>query len=92
MMYRSLLPCFFLILCSANASAMDSRCASCCGETQPLIVTHAVRATGWCPQIFVVGAQRKYIKSMHILERPNRPFHFYGNTVRRIHYRQAAAR
>lgn len=29
------------------------------------------------------GEKRAEIKSTDILERPNRPMHFYGNTVRR---------
>lgn len=29
---------------------------------------------------------RAHIRSMHILGRPNRPGHFYGNTVRRRYY------
>ena len=29
--------------------------------------------------------KRRAIRNMHILDRPNRPFHFYGNTVRRLH-------
>ncbi len=28
---------------------------------------------------------RQEIRNMPILERPNRPGHFYGNTVRRLH-------
>ena len=58
----------------------------------PLIVTPAIRATGWAPNTLVFGAERAKIKSMHILARPNRPLHFYGNTVRRIHYRNLANR
>jgi hypothetical protein len=32
-------------------------------------------------------ATRQEIRSMDILDRPNRPGHFYGNTVRRLHGR-----
>lgn len=31
---------------------------------------------------------RNAIRAMPLLERPNRPGHFYGNTVRRIHHRR----
>lgn|GEM_PF-3949995 len=31
--------------------------------------------------------QRQVIRQMPLLERPYRVGHFYGNTVRRIHYR-----
>ena len=29
---------------------------------------------------------RAHVRSMPLLERPNRPGHFYGNTVRRLHH------
>jgi hypothetical protein len=32
---------------------------------------------------------RDQIRSMHILDRPSRPGHFYGNAVRRRHGREA---
>jgi len=35
------------------------------------------------------SAQRQAIKQMPILERPSRPGHFYGNTVRRRNSRQS---
>ena len=41
----------------------------------------------WSNEIITFGARRQQIESMDILERPYRPFHFYGNTVRRSHYR-----
>ncbi|EMI42091.1 putative secreted protein [Rhodopirellula sp. SWK7] len=42
---------------------------------------------GWSPVIIATGEYREQIKSLPIEQRPNRPFHFYGNTVRRRHYR-----
>lgn len=38
--------------------------------------------------IIATGAQRQQIRATPILERENRPLHFYGNTVRRAHARQ----
>lgn len=35
--------------------------------------------------IIATGAEREQIRATPILERENRPLHFYGNTVRRIH-------
>jgi len=32
-------------------------------------------------------AREQQIKQMHILDRPDRPGHFYGNTVRKLHRR-----
>lgn len=39
------------------------------------------------PRIIVVGEAREQIQNTPILERPNRPLHVYGNTVRRRHHR-----
>lgn len=38
--------------------------------------------------VIATGARRAAIKSQHILNRPYRPGHFYGNTVRRRHARR----
>lgn len=32
------------------------------------------------------AAYRSHVRSMPLLERPNRPGHFYGNNVRRVHH------
>ena len=37
----------------------------------------------WYPYVIARGSDRDRIKEMPIEQRPNRPFHFYGNTVRR---------
>jgi len=42
---------------------------------------------GWEGGIVRFGAERTKIRNMDILDRPYRLFHFYGNTVRRLHYR-----
>lgn len=44
----------------------------------------------WSYGVVRVGEDRDAIKSMPITERPYRPLHFYGNTVRRMHYRGTA--
>jgi len=41
----------------------------------------------WSPTIIVRGEERQQIRATPIQQRPNRPLHFYGNTVRRIHHR-----
>jgi hypothetical protein len=46
----------------------------------------AAQPIGSSYTIIAPSAQREVIKSTHILDRPNRPGHFYGNTVRRRHY------
>jgi hypothetical protein len=46
---------------------------------------------GWLGVVVARGELKKEIEATPILERPNRPFHFYGNTVRRQYYRGTAA-
>jgi hypothetical protein len=46
--------------------------------------------TGFDPRPIVVGPARQQIKSLPIENRPNRPLHVYGNSVRRRHDRGAA--
>jgi len=43
-----------------------------------------VRATTGRMDRSARAAQRQGIRQMPLLERPNRPGHFYGNTVRRL--------
>lgn len=45
---------------------------------------------GWVHGVIRVGEERDAIKSLPMTERPYRPLHFYGNTVRRMHYRGTA--
>ena len=42
---------------------------------------------GWSPVIIATGDYRKQIEATPIEQRPYRPLHVYGNTVRRMHYR-----
>ncbi len=42
---------------------------------------------GWSPVIIATGDYRQELEKTPIVRRPYRPFHFYGNTVRRMHYR-----
>jgi len=37
--------------------------------------------------IIAFGAERQAIRATPVLERENRPLHFYGNTVRRLNSR-----
>jgi hypothetical protein len=47
--------------------------------------------TGYIPVIVARGELKEWIHSMPIEARPNRPLHFYGNTVRRNYYRNSPA-
>ena len=44
---------------------------------------------GWVGVIIARGDLREQIESTPILDRPYRPLHVYGNTVRRNYYRGA---
>lgn len=45
---------------------------------------------GWSPVVIATGDYREQLEKTPIVNRPYRPFHFYGNTVRRRHYRGMA--
>ncbi len=47
----------------------------------------AFAQTGFDPRIIVFGDEREKIENTPIEQRPNRPLHFYGNTIRRRTYR-----
>ena len=44
----------------------------------------------WTSRVIKRGDDRQATNSKDILKRPYRPMHFYGNTVRRRHYRGRA--
>lgn len=52
-----------------------------------LLVSVAVAQESGRLPIIARGQERQEIKSTPILDRPNRPLHFYGNTVRRQYAR-----
>ena len=58
---------------------------------RPLLRTKAIQATAWTANPLILGHERQVVKSKPIVERPNRLLHFYGNTVRFIHYRNIAS-
>jgi hypothetical protein len=46
--------------------------------------------TAFDPRIVTFGDSRDELKSTPIAQRPNRPLHVYGNSVRRRHHRSVA--
>ena len=42
--------------------------------------------TGWSMAVNPLSDEAQQIRQQDILDRPNRPGHVYGNTVRRMHY------
>jgi hypothetical protein len=72
---------YLMICCVAAATLAIPSCASAVG---PRTVGPAN-----APLSSMSGAaQREAIRQMPLLMRPNRPGHFYGNTVRRMHARR----
>ncbi len=70
------------------------------GKLLVFILVLGVWTVGWLgfPQltrgqgpIIATGEQRRQIAATPILERPNRPLHVYGNTVRRRYHRRLQA-
>ncbi|MEM7783899.1 MAG: hypothetical protein AAF939_06515 [Planctomycetota bacterium] len=53
------------------------------GFTGDPVSANASIGSDWYPYTIARGKDRDIIKSMPIESRPNRPLHFYGNTVRR---------
>ena len=49
--------------------------------------TSAAQEPEWYPYTIARGDAATVIKNTPIQLRPNRPFHFYGNAVRREYYR-----
>ncbi len=56
----------------------------------PTTVSAASSEPGWLGVVRARGELKEQIESTPIVDRPNRPFHFYGNTVRREYYRGTA--
>ena len=53
--------------------------AAACGAQVP--------EPGWSPHVFASEPEQHILERLDIVERPYRPLHFYGNTVRRMYYR-----
>jgi hypothetical protein len=56
------------------------------------VPTVAIRAQepGWWGVVIARGEDQARVEATPILERPYRPLHIYGNTVRRQYYRGSA--
>ncbi len=67
------------LLAAANVSAQ---------QTQITNSISGVRSSspGFVPRIFKTPLERRQLRSVPIINRPNRPGHIYGNTVRRLYY------
>lgn len=49
--------------------------------------TAPAQEPGWLPVIVADGELREQLNATPIGRRPYRPFHFYGNTIRRSYHR-----
>lgn len=50
----------------------------------------AAHEPGWSSHVIKRPAERASVNSLPVVERPYRPLHVYGNTMRRRYYRQGA--
>ena len=57
------------------------------GLSSLIVSPVASQEPGWDGTVVARGQQRVKIESTEITRRPYRPLHFFGNTVRRRHYR-----
>ncbi len=65
-------------------------CASASFAQAPVLVPVAAhQEPGWLGVVIARGELREQIEATPILDRPYRPLHIYGNTVRRNYYRGA---
>ena len=46
----------------------------------------SAREPGWVGKVALPEPQRQIVEQTPIVNRPYRPLHFYGNTVRRMYY------
>lgn len=56
-----------------------------------IVLLAGIVFAGWTDVSLAASRSQSYreaIRSMPLLERPNRPGHFYGNTVRRVYHRR----
>jgi hypothetical protein len=76
MLRLCMMTCFVMI-----AMFVAPGCVSAVGvQTPPTTSSNVLSLTG--------AARREVIRNMPLLERPNRPGHFYGNTVRWLNSRR----
>lgn len=61
---------------------------TCCVFSSALAAN--AQEPGWTGRVIKPTSQRAAIEATPILQRPYRPLHVYGNTVRRMHYRGRA--
>jgi len=54
---------------------------------EPQNSTASAREPNWASPIITPPRHRQMVENTPVHLRPNRPLHFYGNTIRRMHYR-----
>ena len=76
----------FAVLNPASAASNDSATSSGSAASNAPVPAKSGKP-GWLPVVVARGELKQQIESTPIVDRPNRPFHFYGNAVRRQYYR-----
>ena len=74
-----------LLFVNSNAASADS--SDSASAAAPNAASATSKEPGWLGVVIARGELKQWIDSTPIVDRPNRPFHFYGNTVRRKYYR-----
>ncbi len=79
----------FAVPCRSSAAPNDTPAVA---NDQPAASNAAPAKSepGWLGVVVARGELKQWIDATPIVDRPNRPFHFYGNTVRRKYYRGSA--
>ncbi|MEI8371800.1 MAG: hypothetical protein WCJ35_03085 [Planctomycetota bacterium] len=74
-----------------SAGMMFVGSSAAVAASNPSAAPTASNGPGWLGVVVAHGELKQQIDSTPIVERPNRPFHFYGNAVRRKYYRGASS-
>lgn len=85
-MLRSLIACVVTTLVFVAADGLFASPTPAANET---VVVPAPAVSSAAPAVSPAAVRtldRQAIRQMPLLMRPNRPGHFYGNTVRRLYY------
>ena len=64
----------------------DSKNALAEFDRSAQLAQYQSQSPGFTPRMIKTPTERRHLRTVPIIQRPYRPGHFYGNTVRRIYY------
>lgn len=85
-MLRSLIACVVTTLVFVAVDGLFAAPAPTTTTPNQAVVAPAPASAVVVDSAAARAAERQAIRQMPLLMRPNRPGHFYGNTVRRLYY------